>query len=277
MANVKFEDYCENLNNMPKETQYISKYFVNWRNFMFNLLTILPERNLNKESLANPIIACQLDEIITTLDGLYVLSKNNSFESISCLVRKLLETSTQFIFILQSDSDNKALAYQLKVISFLNESEQTVHIKNLENLLNNNPKITEFKNKIDILKQSNKYYDWYRIYDDNITSFKALYSKIDFQNDSDDIWQLMYGKLSRESHGFWSCKNLDSNNFIQPYRRPFNMNIYIRIVSYIMNLTTNSITKHFNFSDTETKKIFTYCKLQQDICQTISDSLKHFK
>lgn len=275
---LKFEDYCEKQENIPNDLLKLKILFKTWRDYIFDIYNNLVCENRTKNTiinngLVNPIIGCLIYEIITTLDGLYVLASKNSFESIPVLTRKFLEITTQIIFILKDDSYTKALVYELKDISLYPQKDVNSHLVSLKKILNNDNKIDVYYNEIIDLTNKNKYYDWYRIYNSKITSFQKLYEIIDTNIQSPspkELWQKMYGHLSRRSHGFNARKNMlkiHSSNVLNSFRFPSDISFYVSIINFMAENLIKSINNYYNVLN-KAKMEFIFEK-QSKICKQI--------
>ena len=282
---LKFEDCCENPKNFPPKLLEISTLFKNWRNFILEVYQNLvheniTQKNIKNNGIVNPVIGILISEIITTLDGLYALASKNSFESIQTLTRKFLEISTQIIFILKDDSYNKALVYELKEISFYSYKNVETNLDCLKQVLSNDDKINKYYDKICNLKNSNKYYDWYKIYDDQITSFQKLYEQIDTNTkypSAKNLWQKMYGPLSRNSHGFVAGKNLlniGSLNTLNFYRTPYDISFSILVVQFMAENLINSLDIYYKVLNKA--KIELFFENQKSLYHQIADAEKVF-
>ena len=254
---LKFEDCCEKAENIPSDLLKITNLFKDWRDFIFDIYNELlhenrTTNNIVNDGLVNPVIGCLIFEIVTTLDGLHVLAAKNSFESIPVLTRKFLEITTQIIFILKDDSYTKALVYELKEISFLSQQTRSDCLSSLKQILNNDYKVDDYNKTINNLIKNNKYYDWYKIYDIQLNSFQKLYECIDTNSQypsSKDIWQKMYGPLSRTSHGFIAGKNIiaiGSSNVLNSYRFPYDISFSVLVVQFMGENLINSLNAYYN-------------------------------
>lgn len=282
---INFENYCENPENFPPKLLEIPTLFKNWRNFILEIYRELLHANTKQKSIknngiVNPVIGVLISEIITTLDGLYALASKNSFESIPTLTRKFLEISTQIIFILKDDSYNKALVYELKEISFYSDENVKTNLDCLKQVLKNDNKIDEYYNIICGLKNSNKYYDWYKIYDKQITSFQKLYEQIDTNTEypsAKNLWQKMYGPLSRNSHGFVAGKNLlniGSLNTLNCYRTPYDITFSILVIQFMAENLIKSLEIYYRVLNKA--KIELFFENQKSLYHQIKDAENTF-
>lgn len=242
---MNFDKLCESKNRLPGNLNLSNRFFKNWRDYSLFITLCIDNSKLSK-SIANPIIATYFSEIQETLDGLYLLSKKFSVTNMLPLVRKLFEMYVQCAYILQDDTNNKAIVFEAKVIKDcydVQKSNDLIKLKDLnsddkaqiecyynkmiENNLNNLKKFTDnqWHNKIMVNINANHYWSWYKLYNYILLekeikprnykfTLKDLCKIIDISIISSDkdailkIYEKIYGALSQEIHGVAVRKKL---------------------------------------------------------------------
>lgn len=267
---MNFDKLCESKNRLPGNLNLSNRFFLNWRNYSLFITLCIDNSKISK-SIANPIIATYFNEIQEVLDGLYLLSKKFSVTNMLPLVRKLFEMYVQCAYILQDDTNNKAIVFEAKVIKDYYDVQKSNDIINLrdlnsdkkvqieyyynkiiENNITNLKKFTDnqWHNKIMININANHYWTWYELYNyillkDKIKpkryrfTLKNLCKKIDISisDDSDailKIYEKIYGPLSQEIHGVAVRKKLitfNEYNVLNSFRYPGQITPLMQIVN----------------------------------------------
>lgn len=154
-------------------------------------------------------------DAIETLDGISILHYEGAINASYPLVRKLMELELQIKFLLNGDSENKALAYEAFYVSRnLSGGEDP------KNIYKDNLKYKAYKEEADkvFLKEGRPIYkNWYQIYDfvehkdesgkqknKQIYSIQDIIKSISNNTNMQLSYKKTYSKISQDVHGFSS-------------------------------------------------------------------------
>ncbi len=238
-----FEYYIEqktkSMTTLLRKDQQIFKLWIDETIRLYNTIAHLIGRQPTPEYSS---IASLWAEIIDTLDGIRILHAQSAINPSSTLVRKLFELVFQLIFMLESDSTNKSLAYEAYYVSRMTQGKD-----DNRNIYKKYSKYKEYKKEADKAfsspASSGAFKNWYHIYDvvegrndseqsrnNQLNSMRSLIKKLtkespkgtDAKNER-GFYLLEYSILSQESHGFRSRNYVKVNgneNYIESFRNP---------------------------------------------------------
>ena len=161
---VTFDEFC------TKHTKVLCKLlrkdheiYKNWLDFMVNEYTGLARDEQYFERIENSTIIALLTESIDCLDGVSILHRQGAVNPAYPLIRKLMELNFQIKFLLQSDTPNRALAFEAYYVSRKTKGED-----NTQNIYLQFAKYSEYKKEADKIFEENykgNYPEWYGVYD----------------------------------------------------------------------------------------------------------------
>lgn len=207
-------------------------------------------------SAENPIIAGFFSELIDTADGIRLLYRQQCINPASPLVRKLFEIYIQAGYLLNGDSEEKAIAYAAYYLLKTSENGDVS-----EDIYTKYPSYNIYKSrikdaspKLEPAERTKTYYEWYEIYEDQRISFKGLSKKIK----EDEVYDSVYSLLSQKSHGRLARSNIQTDstrkaNYIREYRYPGDFMKQFVLVHYIMWRFYARMISHYNVDDSVSK------------------------
>lgn len=233
-----FNDLCVNVKDKFKD---VSMFFEEYRTLFIELMSVIYQSDIQKKQtgLINSTIAGLMKELTELLDSMYILSNKNSNKAIFCLVRKFFEVYVQLIYILQENSYEKSLVYNIKSALLIEEvSKRNEELSSIKKHIKNDILVNKYKKDM----EKDKYKNWYYYYSKNngnilISSFSKLCYQINTPFSEDKkvvktIYNKIYGPLSSDAHGFISDRNvvcINGKNKFLKYRNPYG-------ISYCMGL-----------------------------------------
>ena len=255
---VTFDEFC------TKHTKVLCKLlrkdheiYKNWLDFMVNEYTGLARDEQYFERIENSTIIALLTESIDCLDGVSILHRQGAVNPAYPLIRKLMELNFQIKFLLQSDTPNRALAFEAYYVSRKTKGED-----NTQNIYLQFAKYSEYKKEADKIFEENytgNYPEWYGVYDkvekqscsqrqqkSFINSIKKLCKEIG----DNEIYNKTYNLISKNIHGIFSRDRIRllpsvNQNYICDYRDPKGITYQTRISNVMMTEIYCSFCKHY--------------------------------
>lgn len=135
--------------------------YTKWLDFFVNTYTELSR--FGQEKIENPTIASFIHEAVECFDGIGILHQKANVSSAELLLRKLMELHFQIKFILQCDTQNRALAYEAYYASRKTQGQDDAR-----NIYLRYDKYRKYKKEADrIYNEANphNYPEWYELYD----------------------------------------------------------------------------------------------------------------
>lgn len=230
---VTFHDCCTHrTKSLCKLLRIDHKLYEIWLNFFVKKYIDIFIAEKDKERIENSAIISLMTEAIECFDGIGILHRQGAVNSTYPLLRKLMELNFQIKFILQSDTRNKALAFEAYYVS-----RKTKGADDGRNIYLNFAKYKAYKDEADkIFHDSNyhSYSEWYEVYDTVekqpcsksqkkglISSIKKLCDEIG----SNDIYDNIYNLISKNVHGIFARDRIKldektGQNYMCNYREP---------------------------------------------------------
>ena len=113
-----FKECCEQKTKfLTKLMREDYKFFTFCLDKMCMVYHTLYSKEANVQRIENSSVISLWIEMIDTIDAICVLHCNQAISPANILVRKLMELETQFKYMLMSDYENKALAYEAYYVS----------------------------------------------------------------------------------------------------------------------------------------------------------------
>ena len=208
---------------------------------------------LQISSYESPILACFLDEITETYDGIRILHGAHNIQASFPLVRKIFELYLQAKFLLQNDNagvsenEKKAVAYSAYYISRKNKGKIP---QNKIDIYQTRPIFEDYIKKADeAYGEKPKFYEWFTIYDDKLRGFKNL---ADILGDA-DLYKNFYSSLSQYSHGYLTRDNIqydseDRRNYLREYHHPQGIVEQVAFCQCVITQLIDTVTSKYHLS-----------------------------
>ena len=249
--------------DLTKLVRQCRDFFIIWNNYgieFYDNLSI--EFNKRKfESAENPVIAAFLAETIEAIDGIRALYDNHCIEAAYPLVRKIFELYLHIVYIMHSDSQEKSIAY-----SAYYNSRKLQGSDDTRDIYTKMPSYAKYKKIADEAYSDNKFYEWYRIYDNKMISLL----KISKMLGCEDVYSKIYNTFSKKSHGLFARDQLkfltaDHRAHIQ-YKAPDGILHQILACQYSIGRIYKSVTDHYQYGEDE---LYDILKKQSDNVDSI--------
>lgn len=208
---------------------------------------------LQISSYESPILACFLDEITETYDGIRILHGANNIQASFPLVRKIFELYLQAKFLLHNDnagvSENvkKAVAYSAYYISRKNKGKIP---QNKIDIYQNHPIFEDYIKKAnEAYGEKPKFYEWFTIYDDKLRGFKNLANILGDAY----LYKNFYSSLSQYSHGYLTRDNIqydseDRRNYLREYHHPQGIVEQVALCQCVVTQLIDTVTCKYHLS-----------------------------
>ena len=239
-----------------------NKIIFDWVNLLHNSYYDAKTKEQNNERLATSTVASLMMDAIETLDGISILHYEGAINASYPLVRKLMELELQIKFLLNGDSENKALAYEAFYVSHnLSGGE------NPKNIYKDNLKYKAYKEEADkvFFKEGRPIYiNWYQIYDfvehkdesgkqknKQIYSIQDIIKSISNNTNMQLSYKKIYSKISQDVHGFSSrgiIKMGNNINYIESYRSPVGTYFQLKICEHLIYEIYLDFRRYYNLS-----------------------------
>lgn len=262
----KFRNYCEQSTKVLNKLLRIdSSLYRENLDFIINNYIELGLSQGNKGLIENSTIVSFYNEAIDTFDGIGNLHKAGCIRSAYPLVRKLLELYLQLKFLLDSDTANKALAYEAYY-----ESRSLKGKNDNRSIYHHYAKYKIYKAEADKAfsqDQKPKFEEWYEIYDrienenpkqtqDILRNLKKVAQKTG--KFTDELYNKYYSILSKSAHGMLARDFIryDSKlniNYIEKFRHPAGIVFQTILANFMMVDFYYSVCNYYSF---EIDKIF---------------------
>ena len=242
---------------MCKLLRLDQQIYKNWLDFFVNEYTDFSLHNQDMEKIENPIIMSFIVDSVECFDGIGILHQQGSVTTAYPILRKLMELYFQIKFILQDDTENRALAFEAYYVSRKTrgkDDDRNVYLKY--------DKYRAYKKEADrIYNEENYHYypEWYEIYDTVekqpcsksqrkklITSLKKLCEA----NGDAEIYDTLYNLLSKITHGFYARDNVKlivsaRKNYLREYRDPTGISYQTSCSNLLLSDIYRVFCKHY--------------------------------
>lgn len=281
---LTFSDLCIQRTKMySKLLRDDHKLYENWLNYLIKFYQDLSVLERYKERVENSTIIALLVESVDCLDGVSILHREGAINATYPLVRKLMELNFQIKFMLQGDTQNKALAFEAYYVS-----RKTKGKDDNRNIYLTFDKYKAYKEEADKVFNEDApkvFPEWYGVYDivekascskKQRQKFISSIKKLCDETGDGEIYDKVYNLISKNVHGIFSRDRIKlhpvlKKNYIDDYRNP----VGITFQSKCNNLMIIDIYREF-CTHYERKIDFEFINKQFKLIEKIQNHEKEF-